>query len=363
MSLRSVPYQMKNLLPSVCQIHAFASHLIKHLFYRSFLFIFYDGTHFSAQIKNFRRFSMIWPFDNHQTSTSFDPIELADATKIISANSIPTILRLAPALALEVTEQLPKASHADLLKIVEHRLTFLSPWQPDDVYFRVTDICPIDNNQVQVKYFIVQKRTVEAALATLSKFNLNICFVDILGKNFFAKPCFDLRCQKTRRHSKTVNIFAYIFFSITMIAIALYFFFEGNEYQLSYLERKNHGIEIDEALSYARALISERNKAEERLLVVSNRFAHLPPIIVVMDQLSQIIPRDTFLEEIRIEGGEISLFGYSKNAAALALYLESSPFFESARLIDYIRQNELGESDIRLLGKERFSMKLSYSDE
>ncbi|MBK3665371.1 PilN domain-containing protein [Bradyrhizobium diazoefficiens] len=72
--------------------------------------------------------------------------------------------------------------------------------------------------------------------------------------------------------------------------------------------------------------------------------------LAVWDELSRILPDDTFLIELRTNQGQITISGYSSHAAHLVRILDQSPMFAGATLIAAIvpDANE---------GKDRFSLK------
>lgn len=72
--------------------------------------------------------------------------------------------------------------------------------------------------------------------------------------------------------------------------------------------------------------------------------------LAVWDELSRVLPDDTFLTELRMNQGQVTISGYSSQAAHLVRILDRSPIFSGATLIAAIvpDANE---------GKDRFSVR------
>lgn len=58
-----------------------------------------------------------------------------------------------------------------------------------------------------------------------------------------------------------------------------------------------------------------------------------PGLLVVWDELSRVLPDDTFLSEVRISAGRITISGYSSQAAHLVRIIDQSPIFSGATLV------------------------------
>ena len=72
--------------------------------------------------------------------------------------------------------------------------------------------------------------------------------------------------------------------------------------------------------------------------------------LAVWDELSRILPDDTFLTELRMNQGPITISGYSSQAAHLVRIVDQSPMFSGATLVSAILPDATE-------GKDRFSIK------
>ena len=74
-----------------------------------------------------------------------------------------------------------------------------------------------------------------------------------------------------------------------------------------------------------------------------------PPILVVLEELTRVMPDGTWLASLRIAGGQCEFSGYSQRAALLLARFEGSPVFSQARFQAPVVQD--GEP-----GLERFTI-------
>lgn len=79
------------------------------------------------------------------------------------------------------------------------------------------------------------------------------------------------------------------------------------------------------------ALLSGRGSAAEEAIAALGRKKHeTPASVIVLDQLSQALPDDTYLMELRLEGGKLEIAGITRDAPTLIGAIEQSAQFTRA---------------------------------
>lgn len=79
------------------------------------------------------------------------------------------------------------------------------------------------------------------------------------------------------------------------------------------------------------ALISGRGSiADEALAALEARKRVTPAGVIVIEALSQTLPDDTYLNELRIEGGKVQIAGLTRDSPALIKLIEQSQHFTHA---------------------------------
>ena len=89
--------------------------------------------------------------------------------------------------------------------------------------------------------------------------------------------------------------------------------------------------------------IAKRNVEYIRSLRPGNTF-----IIEIAKELSNIIPTDAWLTDLKLAGNEMSLYGTAASASGLISLLEESSLFEDVEFISAIRKNRDGKEVFRI---------------
>lgn len=80
--------------------------------------------------------------------------------------------------------------------------------------------------------------------------------------------------------------------------------------------------------SAVRRLIAQRNESLAQLTTVREEKDGAVPIVVVMEELSKIVPDDTWITDLEINAGVVSISGFSADASKLIPLLEASSYFK-----------------------------------
>ena len=114
--------------------------------------------------------------------------------------------------------------------------------------------------------------------------------------------------------------------------------------------------ELKKQVRSIEALQEEARKAEQVAAAITGIRAGDISKLKLLEELTRIIPEDSFLTEFYYKAGEkkISLTGFAASASKLVPLLEESPLFESVKFTSPIT------SDKRT-GKERFRLEMNIS--
>ncbi len=91
-------------------------------------------------------------------------------------------------------------------------------------------------------------------------------------------------------------------------------------------------VELQRRIAMRRAeLLSGRGTIfDEALAALEARKRATPAGVIVLEALSQTLPDDTYLSELRIEGGKVQIAGFTRDAPALIRLIEQSQHFTRA---------------------------------
>jgi len=92
-------------------------------------------------------------------------------------------------------------------------------------------------------------------------------------------------------------------------------------------------------------LKEKKNKILERSSFLISKRNDNTPVIEIIDELTQLIPDDTWLTRFAITKGEIQLQGESNSASSMIHTIESSDNFTEARFRSPVTRNNLSKKD------------------
>lgn len=101
------------------------------------------------------------------------------------------------------------------------------------------------------------------------------------------------------------------------------------------------------------AAAEARRTGEGEIRKLIDRRKNAPYLVLVLDALSQVIPDDTFLTELRLEGNVVRMVGLSRNVAGLVPLIETSrvlkdPVFFAATVRQQEEQRDRFHLEVRV---------------
>ena len=109
--------------------------------------------------------------------------------------------------------------------------------------------------------------------------------------------------------------------------------------------------EAESAGAVARAITSIHGAR----LFLDEQMSNTPPLMAVLDELARVLPNDTWVYELRLNGKELHLVGNSAKSTALIGFMEESPLFSNVSFSSAVTQ--VSNSQI-----ERFAISATISD-
>lgn len=268
-----------------------------------------------------------------------------------------TIARLPAKSILHRSLNLPIAAENELRQILTYQLDSLSPYPPDQVYFS-HQIKERDHaaKRLSVELYLSPREEVDRVLRKMHSWNLVPDIVDFVGQDELAEPVLNLLPSplaqiKPRRVLSATN--KVLLTTNVLLAAAL---FAINLMTKADLEQELT-TRVETAKLKADATLRLRDKVEklqaENSLMQEAQLQRLP-VLAILEELSAIIPDDTWLERAVYGNNEIALTGISKKASVLVGEIEHSPLFENAAFQASVIQDDRS-------GGERFQLKADIS--
>ena len=246
-------------------------------------------------------------------------------------------VRLDRDLVFETAVELPAAGEPSLRPILQHQIERLVPLAASEVTFdhRITARGPASNT-LKVHLVIAKRATIDRALALARAAGLDPRRViapdgdDDPGERPGATPL--ILWQARRRTSETVS-HRHIRHALEIAAIVLSLTAYG--LYIHRLERVRDELQAQvgqarEASASVMDLGRQVGQANESLAFLQNRRDSVPPLRV-LDELTKLVPEDSWVSQLVMRGRSIELTGYSPRASDLISRVENSAMFENPR--------------------------------
>ncbi len=245
--------------------------------------------------------------------------------------------------ALVRTVTLPQATERHLSQVLRHQLSRLTPFPADRAVFDY-DVSGrrIEDGQIAVRLAVAPRSSVEDLLTRLSALGLDPDRIvpedDAESADFNLLPT-DYRQSRqgeaaNRAARRTVLAFASAFAAFVLINLG------GKAAQWAYLTTSIGPVrERAEEASRLRLQVDALSGSSRYL---EDRKAASQPMIVLVDEVSRLLPKGTWLISMRIAEDAVDLQGVSSDAAALLPLLETGEAFRDPVFAGAVNRNGSG---------------------
>jgi general secretion pathway protein L len=278
-------------------------------------------------------------------------IAVARLAKRVNLNKTEIAIRLPADQALHRTLELPWAVESELRRALHFQVDRQTPFTPDEAYFdyRITRRDPAAK-QLTVEMTVVPRPLVDDAVAAAGRWGLDPAVVDVAGEDPGAPPRLNLLAgerEEAEGASWSPLNAVLALAAAVLLAVAVYLPLER---QRTAAETLLAGVaeakaEADEAIRLRDE--TGRLRGEGRFLIEEKRKSVSVPR--VLDELTRLLPDHTWLFELKVNGQEVTIAGYSSAASALIGLIEDSPLLETPRFRSPVTQD-------RRSGLERFNL-------
>lgn len=256
----------------------------------------------------------------------------------------PLTLQIPPGKTLRKTIELPLAAEENLHEVVGFEMDRRTPFRADEVYYdqRILER-DTKTGKLNVDLLVAPRGIVDGALARATEWRLRPHRVEAQGSGTPDSDPLDLMPPNFRKSGTRSRIMFRILMAVALILLtsAIAIPFQQNK---TIAER----LTTEVSLARLRAAEVEAMRAELDALmtggrtIVDQRLAE-PRAIAVIAELTRILPDDTWAFQVRIEGGEVQVHGYSAVAAKLIEKFEQSELLEDVRFRSPVtRDNRVG---------------------
>ena len=261
------------------------------------------------------------------------------------------VLRLAESEALRKRVELPLAAEENLRQVVSFEMDRQTPFKPAEVYFdcRVVER-DAERQRLSVEMVVVPRAVVDGALGTLGEWGLAPEVVDLADGEGRALGELNLlpagEAPARRRAGGALN-FLLAGVALGLMGAVVYLALERQAAVAEAMKERVALAKVD-----AEAVGALRQEIE--LLVEDGRFLRDRKrdgaiMGATLNELTRVLPDHTWIYQLRLNGGEMQVWGYSSTASEIVSLIEASPAFAEVKFRSPVTR------DARL-GLERFNL-------
>lgn len=260
-------------------------------------------------------------------------------------NSRYLALRFPAAQALTRVLTLPLAAEKNLRQVAGFEMDRLTPFTAAQVYYDVTVLeRQPAQRRLRVELTALPRSAADPVLAQLRQRGLPPDTLDLAG----GRPGLNLLPpeQRPRRDLWGRRLRTGVM-AISLLLIAAAVALPIWQQRLLVIGTMNKVAQIQKSASQTLALRDQLDQVLATSRMLAQKKQTVPPRIDVLRELTMILPDDTWVERLQINGDTLQIIGQSAKASALVGIVESSRLFNSAGFLSPVN------TDPRT-GKERF---------
>lgn len=242
---------------------------------------------------------------------------------------------------------LPLASESNLREILGFEMDRQTPFTVDRVYYDSKIIArDTDNQNLQLELFIALRDFIDPILDEVRSWPLQPKVIGISHDNTNELDNINLLPSEARSPSNNnpdpLTLGLAVCASVLLIAVLVAPVIQ----QQQILETLK--TQVDNSRHQAKKLlplIREKEKIQTRNQFLTEKRQSQTPVIEILDELTRILPDDTWLNRMIIRDNEVQLHGESDAATSIIQILENSALFRNAQFRSPVTQNNATNKD------------------
>ncbi len=238
-------------------------------------------------------------------------------------------LRLADARPLRRTFTLPQAAEPFLQQVVANELDRRTPWRADQAYFHAAvQERPEGGRELRVILTVLPRAAVKQAQADLAALGVAADTLELVAPDARADADTPVAALDTNRAIRRPPFGKWLAGAVCGATVIAALALAGHQWRRAGLEREVEVARYDAADSLRLADEVERLRAVLRF--PEGQKLRRAPAVVILEDLSRLLPDDTWLSELHVDGDGVQIIGTSTNASRLLPLLEGSSLFSGA---------------------------------
>lgn len=247
---------------------------------------------------------------------------------------------------------LPLATEENLRQVLEFQLEQLTPFAPGDVYFGYEVLArDFERGQLKIAFVVTPRDAVDAAVKTLEGQGspVHAVFVEeLLNRGQLINLLPRRLVHAPSPLWQGANLWLFLLSGILVLATLAMPLVIKREAVIQLLPWVEKGKKAAEAVDVVRRELDVR--IEQHNFVLEKRRA-TPPVIQVLEELTRVLPDDTWVQTIDLKGKELQIQGETASSVRLIGLFEQSPLFKDASFRSPLTKGQTS-------GSERYQLSL-----
>jgi general secretion pathway protein L len=255
-------------------------------------------------------------------------LELASLARKENATSVGLRLPIGGCYVRRV--QIPQAARGEASRILNLELERVAPFKRMDVYTAHAVEEGATNGMVWVRQLVAKRAVVDPLIADVKAAGVNISFVDCWNNNPFMGMSVDfLEPEQVRRGLLTLpTMLAILALVLTAAAVFLTVF----RHESALAEVQAQSARMRERATLVRQRFDSSSTAIGYLSRLQQMRMERIPSLVILEEVSRLLPDSDWLSEFRLEGDKLDISGLARSGAALPQLFAQSAIFTDAAL-------------------------------
>jgi len=250
----------------------------------------------------------------------------------------------------------PKAASSNLREVLSFEMSRKTPFTPEQTYFDyLLNEKNEDLDKVHLELFLVPRDRVDSVLSELNTWGVELNSIRSVSQ--YDNSRLNLLSPEKRHqdNAHSDNALLILVATTCLLLVALLFApIIKQQKGLTLLETEI--VQQRKTAMRLQALRQDKEKILGQLQFLKNKRANEISSLKLIDEVTQIIPDDTWLTRFVMKAGELQLQGESSNASSLIQTLDSSAYFTKVQFRSPVTQN-------RSTGKDKFHLSAKFKQE
>lgn len=257
-----------------------------------------------------------------------------------------TVLRIASDRAIRKVISLPSSALSFLPSIVRNKVESISPWQSADLLwgYRLIDASAASDS-IAIEIGMTGSEPVKMLASDLKVAGINIGRIEFGDSADFGDHIgvFSAMPVGSERKSRSVLVAAGVLGAFAIVTGLT----GGLQAWTAQKESRSTGVELQKL----QAMLDDRSAADGQTTVVSTAAALAArkqedvPLIVILKELTQLIPDGTWLQSINFSDGRLTINGKGGPVSQVISALENSPFLQDVNFAAATQRDTVDNQD------------------